>query len=64
MNVVSGMPATPPISTKILNGAGGGSSAGTISASAPYFRISPEARSTVPPLNRLRTSACPPVRPT
>ncbi len=39
MNVGSGMFATPPMSTKILNGAGGGSRAGTMSARAPYFRI-------------------------
>ena len=56
--------ATPPISTKILKGAGGGRSAGTISAIAPYFRIKAAARSTFPPLNRLRRSASPPLRPT
>ena len=64
MKVGSGIFATPPISTKILNGAGGGSSAGTISARAPYFLIKPAARSRFPPLNRLRRSASPPLRPT
>ena len=36
-NCQTGTAATPASSTKILNGAGGGSSAGTMTTRRPYF---------------------------
>ena len=63
MKVFSGMFATPPRSTKILKGAGGGNSAGTISAMAPCLRIKSDARSTHAALESLLQQRLAPLAP-
>ena len=62
-NVHGDIRDTPARITKILNGAGGGRIAGTSTASMPKRLKSASAFAVRGPLNRLRSSASPPLRP-
>ena len=57
------IPTTPASSTKILKGAGGGSSDGTSTAMTPCRCSVARARSVFSPVNRFLTSASPPFFP-
>src|SRR5262245_34184785 len=62
-NRIALMPTTPASRTKILNGAGGGSSDGTRTAMMPWRCSDAIARSILSPVKRFLTSASPPFRP-